>query len=199
MNRTLRIAFWCGAAPLALGVAIFLLWLLAGWTWLMVAGGCVLVAGPFVVLVGFAALWRDWWMDRSARPDTRRHSWRPLVLVAALLLSNFPVAGGIVVAAIAIESRYTIVVVNQSGKTLDDVVLEGGGRVVRFDAIPAGTSASRIVWFSHDDEELDFRAISGATPVAGTVQEYVTGSLGGRLTITVDMNRAIGFRRRESH
>ncbi|MEX0717892.1 MAG: hypothetical protein WD066_14960 [Planctomycetaceae bacterium] len=191
-----RVALWCGALPLTVGASIFLLWLLAGWTWLMVAGGCLLVAGPLVVLVGFAALGRGWWMERSAPPDTRRHSWRSSALVAALLLFNFPVAGGIVVAAIAIVSRYTIVVVNQSGKTLDDVVLEGGGRVVRFDPIPADASASRNVWFSHDDNELDFRAMSGTTPVTGTVLEYVTDSLGGR-TITVDVDGTKGFRRAE--
>jgi len=103
---------------------------------------------------------------------------------AALLLSTFPAALGIVLAAIAVETRYTVVVHNCFAEPLSEVGVYGGGCEARFGAIPPGGTAKRSFWIQCDGQ-LELRARRGSTPCAWVIDSYVTNDMGGRSTVTV--------------
>ena len=104
---------------------------------------------------------------------------------------NFPTAGGIVAAVIAIDTAYTVVVHNASMRPLDDVQIYGGGCDLAFGLIPPQGVARRSFWIQHDGE-LSFQATSGkifyALPALGG---YITNGLGGQRTINVNPDRTI--------
>ena len=62
MNRVYRVALICGAAPLLIGVSIFILWLITRWDWLMMAGIFTLYGGVAIFVVGVLALARFCWL-----------------------------------------------------------------------------------------------------------------------------------------
>src|SRR6185312_7690842 len=140
MSRAYRVAMICGAVPLLVGLAIFLLWLITRWGWLMLAGVFTLYAGVVAVALGIIGL--------AMSPEVRRA--RPRLACAALLLVNFPVAFAICYAAVAVKTGYTVVVHNDSQKSLDRVRVSGGGCDVSFGTIPPGASVHRTMRFRQD-------------------------------------------------
>lgn len=184
MNRAYRVALICGASPLLVGVSVFLLWLVTRWDWLMAAGMLTLYGGVAIFLVGALALARFCWLAfRSPDPRGRR-PWLSALACAGLLLVNVPVAGGIVAAAIAIETRYTVVVHNTSPQPLESVRVFGGGCDESLGSIPPGGFARRSFWIQRDGE-LRFRALRGAVIHTKTIDGYVTNNMGGHTTVTV--------------
>lgn len=181
----LRMAIICGALPLVTGVAIFAAWLITSWQWLEYAGIITLYAGFGLFVVGAVALGVCIYMARSVSP--RLHLGRRVALAAILLLSNFPVAGVIVEAAIALETRYTVVVHHASKQPLADVLVFGGGCSERIESIPPGATVRRSFYIQHDDE-LRLQCLRGGVQVSETIDGYVTGSMGGHTTVTVGDN-----------
>jgi hypothetical protein len=192
MSRAFRVALICGALPLLVGVSIFLLWLVMRWDWLMTAGVFTLFVGVAIFLIGAIALGRFWWLAFLTPDLSRRRLWFSTLGCAGLLLSNFPVAGGIMAAAIAIETRYTVIVRNASQQPLDGVRVFGGGCEADFGTIPPGSVARRSFWIQQDGE-LEFRAVSGATKYAKTIDNYVTNSGGGHTRVTINSDGTISI------
>lgn len=116
---------------------------------------------------------------------SRGRAWRRTLAGAVLLLSNFPVAGCILVAAKAIETCYTVIVRNDSRQPLDGVRVFGGGSEASFGSIAPGGSARRSLWF-RGEGVLEFRAVSDAAIHEKTIEGYVTGGMGGRATVTIN-------------
>src|SRR5437773_2930664 len=110
MNRAYRVAVICGALPLVVGVSIFLLWLITGWDWLMMAGIFTLYGGVAIFVIGAVALARFCWLACRTPEQPRRRLWPSTLGCATLLLSNFAVAGGFTATVIVIETRYTVIV-----------------------------------------------------------------------------------------
>src|SRR5882672_9935062 len=127
LNRAHRIATFCGATPLLLGTAIFVAWLVVRRDWLMIAGAIVLYGGLAVVGTGVLALALSCWTAIRTSDVLHRRVWTSTLSCGGLLLANFLVAGGIIPAAIAIATRYTVVVINASQQRLDSVRVFGGG------------------------------------------------------------------------
>jgi hypothetical protein len=190
MDRTFRVAVLSGLLPLLVGVSLFVLWIITRWDWL-VAGGFVMLYGGLVsFLIGAIALaCYCWAASRSADPPRRK--WVPSALAcAALLLSNFPTAGGIIAAVITIETCYSVVVHNASQQALIDVRVYGGGCEADLGTIPPGGLAQRSLWIQHDGE-LEFRAVSSSTNHHMTIDGYVTNGMGGRAVVFVEPNGTI--------
>ena len=190
MDRTFRIALLCGLLPLLVGVSLFVLWIITGWDWLMVGGFFTLYGGLASFLIGAIALARYCWAAcRSADPQGRK--WVPAALAcAALLLSNFPTAGGIIATVIAIETRYSVVVHNASQHALSDVQVYGGGCEADLGTIPPGGLARRSFWIKRDGE-LEFRAVSSSITHHMIIDGYVTNGIGGRAEVVVEPNGSI--------
>ena len=190
MDRTLRVAVLSGLLPLLIGVSLFLLWIITRWDWLMLAGAIALYGGLASFVIGAIALVRYCWAAcRSADPS--RRNWVPAaVACAALLLMNFPTAGGIIAAVIAIETRYSVVVHNASPHALSDVRVYGGGCEADLGTIPPGGFARRSFWIQRDGE-LEFRAASSSTTHHLLIDGYVTNGMGGRTEVVVEPNGSI--------
>jgi hypothetical protein len=182
MNRAYQVALACGVLPLLVGVSIFVLWVSTGWNWLVAAGIFTLYGGVGVFLVGVIALV---WYCRLAlrtRGMPRRRVWLSTIGCAGLLFSNFPVAGGIIVAVIALGTRYTVVVHNTLQQPLEDVRVFGGGCEVAFGTLSPGGVVRHSFWIRHDGT-LEFHAVGGSTTYAQTIDGYVTNGMGGHTTI----------------
>jgi hypothetical protein len=190
MKRAYRVAVICGAFPLVVGVSIFALWLVTRRDWLMIAGIITLLGGLGFVGLGFIALARYHWLALRTPGPPRRRLWLSTLGCASLLLINFPIAGGIVSTVVAIETVYTVVVQNTSQQPLDSVRVFGGGCDVSFGFIPPDGVARRSFWIQHDDE-LEFRAASGTTTHAKTIDGYVTNGGGGHTTVTLNPDQTI--------
>jgi hypothetical protein len=177
VKASYRVALACGAAPLVAGISVFLLWLATHAAWLMAAGTIVIFVGLACFGVGLLALGRFCWLALAA-PEPPRRFWAATALCAALLVSNFPAAGLILVKVIEIVTYYTVVVHNESGGELEGVRIVGRGRVyAALGTLPPGGTATRSFAIAHEGP-LDVEA-GGTTH---TIDSYVTSS-GGRLAI----------------
>ena len=143
MKTLLRIAWTAGAAPILVGTAIFVMWLIFRGDVLMAAGMITIYAGLASVMVGLICLaiylWRNW---RSTAVPRRRLVGQATVLTG-LFLANFVAAGGFVYGAIMIETRYNLSIMNQGNEPLQAVYIHGGGINVEFGDIATGKTVKR--------------------------------------------------------
>jgi hypothetical protein len=94
-----RIALGCALSPMAIGLVIVFLYWVFDWSGLILAGLIMLPLGALTVLTGLiiVLLWH-WQQVTLARKLGTRAGYRPQIVMAILLLANFPVAfvcGGI--------------------------------------------------------------------------------------------------------
>ncbi len=97
-SRLYRAALLCGAAPLAAGIGILLLWIVTRADALEEAGaGCILLGTVSVVLgVLLLVLW-------SRKLDPKASTWKANLGAVVLLLINFPAAAGAIAVAYALK------------------------------------------------------------------------------------------------
>jgi hypothetical protein len=197
MTREYRISLWCGALPLAWGASIFALWYLTRAGFLTEAGLVTLAGGCLLFVVGMINLWRHLLWEYRLGIVSRRRLLRQGLLSGGLLLSNFPAAVAIIVAAVSVATAYTVRVQNQSGQVVSDCRVTGGGVTEELGTLRAGEPAVRRVWFSTDGT-LGFEARLGHQSLDGTIEGYVTSSLGGDTTVTIQPNGSIAVNRRRN-
>ena len=188
-----RLALFCGAFPLVAGVSVFLLWMVTEWDWLPAAGLWVLLAGGVFFITGMATLaWFCW----SARHDPRlskREIWISGLLCGGLLVSNFPVAVGVVGAAIKWEERFHVVVSNDSEQSFDQVRLKGGACDIWIGHLAPHQTVRRSFWIKAKGG-LDFQAVSDedGRKVAQLVEGYVMPGVNEQATVTIHSNGTVG-------
>jgi hypothetical protein len=184
MNRSYLIALLCWAFPMLAGVTAFLAWLNSGsmdwWT----VGMLVIVTGSVLFVVGVSALIASILKDRRESSVMPRRRWWPNLLCAGLLFSNFPLALVIAGAVFEIETRYTVVVNNDSPLLWEDVHVFGGGIRSATVTLPPGGTTTFEVW-PETDGELRLRARSGERGHSALVAGYVTNMLGGDAVVTI--------------
>ena len=181
MRRAYRIALVCGALPLVVGFSIFLLWVVTRRDSLMLTGVYTVFGGLACFVAGAIALVRFWWLGSRVPDMPRPRLLRATLACAALLLSNFPAAGAILYAAVAIETCYTVELRNDSGAPLENVRVTGAGSDVSFGTVQPGESSRRGLWATREGNfVLEIRG-KEAVPVSG----YVCSGMGGRATATV--------------
>lgn len=190
MKWAYRIAVFCGAFPLVCGTVVFLLWLITGWRWLWGAGVMTIAGGVTFFFIGVIALAIYYSLAFDSRALTPRRLRSSTLFSVALLLSNFPAAAGFTVAAIAIDTVYTVVVHNASRHSLDAVTVVGGGSDKDFGAIPPGESVRRTFWIHHTGE-LEILIDFGGSKHTATVDGYVCSDMGGYKEVTVNADDTI--------
>ena len=142
MPPSYRIALFSGATPLCAGFVVFAAWCITrheGWE---IAGGLIILTGCLLFLVGSVALFR-FCRSPSATPNYGQKN-RRAFLAATLLLANFPAAAGLIIAALELADRHTIVLHNQSSTTLRDARITGptgSGVSLHLGDIPPGKTA----------------------------------------------------------
>ncbi|WZO98853.1 hypothetical protein EP7_000444 [Isosphaeraceae bacterium EP7] len=186
MNRAYRVALFCGALPLLVGVAIFLLWIVTRWPLLLGPLGILaLLGGVAMFPVVAIALARSCWQDFSNPDVPRRRLWLSTLGAGGLLLSNVLVVGVLFVGVIAVHTVYSVVISNASRHRLDEVHVSGGGCEIEFGSISPGNSVRRTFWIQHDGT-LILRAARGGAVSAKTISGYVTHNQGGHTLVTVN-------------
>jgi uncharacterized membrane protein YdcZ (DUF606 family) len=195
MNRAYRLSLACGIVPLVAGVGIFLAWVVTRQDWLMTAGMITLVAGFIAFCVGAVALGRFCWLAIRKEHIPRTKVWSKARWSAGLLVVNFPVAAAIIVGVIAIETRYTVRIINDLSQPLHEVRVYGGGVDRRFGTMEPGTTRRQGFWIQQDGE-LTLEMKLGPTLVQTNIDGYVTQNLGGDVRVTVNADSSITIKRR---
>jgi hypothetical protein len=192
--RWLKIHLLLGVIPLAVGVSVFLLWLVTGWTWLMVVAPYVLLAGLISVLAAFASLVVAITKTIRAGAWSRRLLART-VLVGTVAVVNFPVAGAIIWTVIALETAYTVEVRNNASAPVEQAALTGGGVSLKIGEVKPGASVTRRFYIAHDGTLL-FSAQQSQKQLNVVVDGYVTNNLGGRKEVRVSADGTVAVRDR---
>jgi len=178
MPRLLKTAFLCGVLPLSAGTLVFLAWLITRWDWLMVAGLVTIFLGLVCFVMGAVGLSLHLHrLGQIAPPEMRRQNWLALI-TACLLIINFPAAYCYTNWASDISTRYTLVVVNESGQHMKSVIVTAPGLKREFGPIQPGGQVKRHLNF-FGDGRIDFKART-STETSGVIDGYAMGSMGGK-------------------
>lgn len=181
MTKSLKAAIVCGIAPLVTGLCVYLVWRITRIDGLMLVGLWTVGVGVVAFLAGitFLAIHNFWpARDSVARPGQS-------LAVSALLCLNFPVAALCFWSALDISTRYTLTVVNEGTQTVTDFEIKGAGIAHKFSAIVPGESV-REHFHPNADGRLNFTAKQGVLPMAGCIEDYTTGGLGGEKIIRIN-------------
>jgi len=93
-----RAALLCGAAPLAVGIGILLLWILTRADFLEEAGFWCIAGGTVSVVLGLLLL-----IVWSQKRDPKSSTWKANLGAIVLLLINFPAAAGTITVVLALK------------------------------------------------------------------------------------------------
>ena len=189
-SRLLTIAKLCGALPLIVGATIFGLWVWTRSDGLMFAGLFTIYAGLASFALGALSLLAFVRASRKSAEISRPLVWRSTLKVGALLLSNFPAAIAIVVAAVCIETRYTVTILNEAGSSATDVRIHGGGCEISIGSVSPHARTSRSFWVQHDDS-LELSLKLNGQERTHTIEGYITNGQGGSKTVTIDQNEEL--------
>lgn len=185
MNAAYRIALFCGATPLAASALLFLLWIATKWNGLISAGVVIIYSGLALLAIGAMALLCYGWLAFRQRDLPRKKIWGAIASATALLCAQFPVAWGTAGAIVAIGTRYTVLVRNDSAQPLQHVLIYGPGASAAIFSIPPHASAERSLWFQGDGE-LRFEATRDNAKINGTIAPRVTREQTGRAEVLVN-------------
>jgi len=184
MTNLLRLATLLGAVPLVLGTSIYVAWRATGWPWLIVAGIWTLLLGFATVIVGEVVLVlhvrRVSRQPRLGKPYGRLRS----ILVAALLLANFPAAVFYALSAMEISTRYTVRVRNDGGVAFESFVVTGPGTSIEMGPIAPGEQVETHLHF-RGDGTLRFSARQRERDFGGEIDGYVTTNVAGAKTVRI--------------
>jgi len=183
MTKQLKLATALGAVPLALGTCIYVAWRVARWPWLPVAGLWMLLFGFASVIAGEIALV---FHVRTSRRTGRgeRHVRLRTLLVAALLLANFPAAIFYTLSAVEILTRYTVIVRNEGDVAVESFVVTGPGTRIEMGPIAPGDQAETHLHF-RGGGTLRFATRQGGHDTVGVIDGYVTSNVAGEKTVRV--------------
>ncbi len=190
MKRSFLLALLCGAIPLIIGIVIFLLWLFTRGDWLMKAGIFTIYGGVGLFVVGAAALMNYFWTAWRNPDQSRKRLWLSSLACAALLFSNFVVAGGIVLAVIEIETRFTVEIRNDSTSPLNDLRIFGGGVDEEIARLEPGERLHRTLDIRNDGL-LNFSASHEGSPIETILEGYVTQHQSGEKIVRIKPDGSI--------
>ena len=182
--RQLKSAVVFGAIPLLAGSLIYCAWRFTRWHWLETAGLLTILIGFIAFVVGSVALVRHLLHEVRVERTTRSPLWLQGVLVGGLLLINFPAAAFFTHSAIAVSTRYTIRVYNDSDQPIESLVVTGPGVHLELGPINPGQRTRRHIYF-RGDGALEFLARQQELMFSGQLEGYVTSGLGGDRSIRV--------------
>jgi hypothetical protein len=170
------------------GVVVFLLWLALRWESLESLGACVILGGLALFPIGIVC----WMMSidlsagEKAVADARFHQFK-LALPLVLLLANFPLALGIVMAATNFYTRYYVTIENQSPTPMNGTVITYSNSHVELGTIHPGQRVTRYFHMPGDGAvtcEFTFAGVPRKCVIAG----YVSRNQGGDMYVVVRPN-----------
>lgn len=178
------VALLCGLLPLLSGIAVFVTWLHTRSHWLMGAGLQVIGYGMVLFMLGLYCLYQ-YGKLAAARGQISRHrlGWQKF-FAGFVLFVNFPVAAAFAVAALDIESRYYITVINEAPLPMEECVVSGGGVWIDLGRVEPG-AIQRRSFHIQTDGELTCCGIYAGRRREALVEGYVTNGEGGEKIIRI--------------
>jgi hypothetical protein len=167
-----RIAQACWILPLVVGVGSLMLFAVTRARAATVIGFFTVVGGAALFGVGVICLIVFWCLLRRCADDERRAWSRRASILLGLLVLNFPIAAGCAGSAIWLMSRFTVVVVNETGEPLRDVRITVPGHAINLATLQPGERVTRSVSLSGDGG-LEFSAVRGGALVTGEADAYL--------------------------
>jgi hypothetical protein len=193
--RLIKIEIACGAIPLVAGTAIYVTWRVTRWESLMALGLLNILVGLAMFAVGVGCLLcQSMREEASSGPQPIDAGLRNL-LVACLLLVNFPVAFVYVLSADDVMSRVTIRIVNESGNKIDAIAIEGIGVDKHVDPVQAG-GYDRVYLRHVGEGGVSFTARHGGQEINGELIGYVVGGEDVTLRFLPDGKFEVGNNRK---
>jgi len=188
MSWSWRLAIIAGATPLIAGVMTFAVWYITRAEWLMVAGIFIIYAGLAFFCIGLLSIGTYAYIAKKASVK----GWLiKSALVVILLASNFPVAFGLMSAAIYVLSENLVIVDNQSDIVVEKIILyDPAGNSYNFGSVSA--RGSRDVTFRFQGEgavTYDMNVAGNAH--SGIIFGYITSGSGSTATITVSKDGTV--------
>lgn len=187
MSRLLRSAIALGATPLILGSLIYWTWRMTRWSFLEMMGLATLLLGFIAFLIGATCLMLYIRKETRNGNTPQRSLIVRALLVGGLLVLNFPAAAFYTGSAIKIYTQYTVEISNDSQQPIERLTITGPGITVNLDPIPPGKTLRQYLQFKGDGP-LEFSGTQRETKFSGTLDPYVTGSLGGHKILRVKSN-----------
>lgn len=184
MKILLRMAVGLCVAPLAIGIAIFVAWVIWRTEWLVTAGLIALPVNFAALPVAGACLLIYALLARRAVPPPARLG-RRIAACVSLFLANFLLTAACVVAAMWIESCYTVTLTNRTQSRIDSASLIGGGVDLSLGPIAPGATVKRSFWIENDGQMI-LKTSHGPTTIETPIDGYVTGGIGGDLVVTLE-------------
>jgi len=183
-TRRVSVPLVLGAAPLTIGISVFLLWLITGGRWLELVGIFVLYTGFASVVSGLVLL--TFWVLRRIHSDdwAREQLMGRTIFVAIVLVINFPVAGLILWTTYNLSTRYTVVVRNNGSASMESGAITGGGVSLDLGSIDPGASVTKRFRIGQDGI-LMFSGEQGGRKLQIVVDGYVTNGGGGQKQIEI--------------
>ena len=178
----LTVAIACGAIPLLTGTAIYWTWRVMRWEALPRLGLLTVLIGTVFFVVGIIHLGRYW--SHAPRRDANANSWHGIrsLLVAALLIANFPIAGFYAISAVDHMSDYFLHIANISDQNIDSLTLVGPGVTTMIGPIRSGEETSVTLRFAGEGP-LHFQTQLSQELLQGELDAYVCGGLGGETSL----------------
>lgn len=102
----LPLATYCALAPMCLGVATFLLWLLTRWMFFEFLGLWIILLGLILLVLGGICLVMYLVVALLAHQESVTSVLKRVVVIGSLMMLNFPIAWGILLAVRAIGPSF---------------------------------------------------------------------------------------------
>ena len=178
-HRILKLLWF---VPLSAGILIYLLWLIAPYSFLMYLGilnlyfgfaclcmSLVYAGDEFIILI-----------KKGAKKESLK-----MLFWMALSLLNLPIAALIFSSASEIMSRYHLTITNSSNSALTNCTLMGGGVNQTISAIKPKETIKRTLHFKQDDE-LKLSCTKDDQVFTQLVEGYVTHDMGGEKNLVIE-------------
>jgi uncharacterized membrane protein len=177
MKKLYPVSIIFGAAPLIIGVSVFIVWYFSKAEFLEIAGIFTILGGLVSVVVAAISLIIYLWYQ-SKKDKFGKVLFKKVALSADIIILNFPVAFICMVSALNILTAYVLTIKNNSELNIDKVQISAPGINNEIKLLKPGEEISLDLDFKGDGI-LEFAAMQEHKRVEGVVESYVTGSMGG--------------------
>lgn len=166
-----RVALACGGGPLAVGCLIFLLWLVTRDFDLVFFG--FLLIFPLLAIIGAGVIaWIAYLVLTLVYPTARGvRNWIHTLEALLLLVVNFPVAFGMMLATVMLTNDLRVTVRNESSEPLEQVTVSSVMHDRVADAIPPGGRETLLVPLDREGP-ITLRYEAGTTTHEAVVEGY---------------------------
>jgi len=181
VNVWYRISLACGLVPLGVGVLIFIGWFLTSAHWLEVAGLINIAVGLCLFCVGVFCLLV---YGYKAKKSKSSYFLRRSLFLLLVLVVNLPLASAAILAVGYIKSAHTITVENHSDFIVTEFFLTERDASYAMGAIQPNERLEREIHFKYEGV-VDYSFMLGEREHKGIMFGYVTGGMGGSVTMVI--------------